>query len=67
MGDAAWADISDESKDLVDRMLNKDPQQRVHQHQGDSGTPLVIWCGSRYRLWSRAQEWHQESGLETKD
>jgi serine/threonine protein kinase len=29
MADAAWADISDESKDLVDLMLNKYPQQRI--------------------------------------
>jgi serine/threonine protein kinase len=27
--DAAWAGISDDAKDLVDRMLNKDPQQRI--------------------------------------
>jgi serine/threonine protein kinase len=29
MTGAAWAGISDEAKDLVDRMLNKDPQQRI--------------------------------------
>jgi serine/threonine protein kinase len=27
--DAAWAGISDDAKDLVDRMLTKDPQQRI--------------------------------------